>query len=245
MSLPRVFYLGPVPVYLFGVTIALGILAGTILAVREARRRGYNPERVVDLVLYLMIAGIAGARLMYVALEWDMYRANPLEILMLNHGGLSWHGALIGGILVAIWYLPKMGIPFWRLADFLAPSIALGYAIARVGCDIYGKATTVPWAVEVAGSLRHPAQLYSSLSSYLIFFILWQFRDRTRYDGQLFLMYVVLYSLSRGIIEYFREGQMVFGGLMSVAQLVSLGAVVAAFALMLYLGRRNRASAGV
>lgn len=237
MSVPTVYHIGPFHIYLYGLALATAILVGTGLTLWEARRLGLDADRLADLVLYLLTGGLLGARLLYVLLEPGPYLANPLEIVMIQHGGLSFHGAILGGTLAGYWQIRRNRWSFWRLADLFAPTLALGYAITRVGCDIFGAPATVPWAVRVGGVLRHPVQLYSSLSSYLIFILLWKFRNRTRYPGQLFLLYVILYSASRILIEMYRVSPTLVGPV-TVAQAASLAAVAGAGLVMRLLARK-------
>ncbi|MHB1420307.1 MAG: prolipoprotein diacylglyceryl transferase [Bacillota bacterium] len=231
------FELGPVHINTFGMTIALGILAALILSYREARRKGLDPEIILDFALYALVGGVVGARLLYILLyNPAYYLEHPAKVFSIQQGGLSIHGALLGGFLVALWFVRKHRISFWKLADTLAPSLALGQAIGRVGCDVFGvpMQRAWPWGVPVNGQLLHPAQAYEFLLNYLAFFILWRYRKKTRYDGQLFLIYVIMYSLIRGVVELFRINPVLFGPF-TVAHGVSLLFILAAVAAMYYL----------
>ncbi|MHB1125835.1 MAG: prolipoprotein diacylglyceryl transferase [Bacillota bacterium] len=231
------FELGPVHINTFGLTIALGVLVALFLAHREARRKGLDPDRILDFALYALIGGIIGARLLYILLyNPAFYLQNPMKVFAIQQGGLSIHGALLGGLLATLWFVRKHKISFWRLADTVAPSLALGQAIGRVGCDVFGvpMLRQWPWGVPVNGQLLHPAQVYEFLLNYGIFFFLWRRRQKNRYDGELFLTYVILYSLTRGIVELFRSNPVLFGPF-SVAHGVSLLFVVVAVVAMHYL----------
>jgi len=218
------FKLGPITIYKLGFFVALGMLVGMYLVLKEARRKGLNEDDVLNFTMPIIIFGFIGARLLFVLLDLAFYLENPAMILHVNEGGLSFHGAILGGLIAAVIYTRMKKISFYKLADTVAPSLALGYGIGRIGCDIYGKVTNVPWAVVVDGVPRHPAQLYSALAGFIIFMILWNRRKKTRYDGELFVNFVMLYSIYRFIIEFFRDSVMV--GSLSVAQWVSLGLVV-------------------
>ncbi len=238
VSAPRVFYLGTVPVYLYGMMIGLAIAVGMYFGLKEARRKGLDEEKVLDLILYMVVAGLLGARLVYVAFNLDYYLTNPLRVLMVFDGGLSFHGSVLGAVLVAVWHTRRYRLNFWKLADTFTPSLALGYAIARVGCDIFGVPTQVAWAVNIDGIPRHPVQVYASLTNYLFFFLLWKGRERVQVDGSLFLTYAILYSVYRFFIEFFRNSQMAYG--LSIAQWASLG--IGLGAVVLFLMRRKKGS---
>ncbi|KKM11272.1 hypothetical protein SY88_09375 [Clostridiales bacterium PH28_bin88] len=240
------FHLGPIHVNTFGLMIALGFLAALWVARREATRKGIGEERVTDFAIYALLAGIVGARLGYVFFYAPQYYLrNPLEILFIHQGGMSIHGAVIGGVLVGIWYVRKHKLSFWKLADTLAPSLVLGEAIGRIGCDIFGKpmATAFPWGVTVNGQLLHPAQVYEFLLDYLVFFLLWRKRQHIKYDGQLFLTYVILYAGVRGIVEFFRTNPVVYGPV-SIAHVLSLAFIMIGLIAMVLIRQRGQISSG-
>ncbi|MGE5576850.1 MAG: prolipoprotein diacylglyceryl transferase [Syntrophothermus sp.] len=225
------FHVGPLSVYFYGVMLAAGILAGVWLAMREGRRKGINPQDILDFALYAIVAGLIGARLVFVLFDLEFYLANPLEIIRLNEGGLSIHGGILGGALVALWLSRRRELSFWRLGDAIAPSVALGEAIARIGCDIYGAPTTVPWGILIGTQRYHNIPLYTTVALSAVFAVLWSRRKKARYDGEILLWFLILYSAARFIIEYFRVS-VSFLGLMTVAQFASLVIIVASLALM-------------
>ncbi len=234
------FKIGSIPVQTFGVFVALGVLAGLLLARWDARRKGFKEDVVMDFALYAILAGLAGARLFY-ALVYapGYYLANPLAILYFHEGGLSIHGGLIGGVLAGIWYVRKHRLSFWRLADLFAPAIALGQAIGRIGCDVFGKpmAGNWPWGVMVNGQLLHPAQVYELLLDFALFFYLWRRRTSLAYNGQLFIHFAVYYALIRGLIEFVRINPVVWGPF-TVAHAASLAFIVAAVVVGMVLKKR-------
>ncbi len=225
-----------ITIYAYGTMLSLAILVGGYLAYREGQRKGIEGERIVDFILYASIAGIVGSRLVYVLLEWGYYAADPVKILALRDGGLSFHGAVLGGAAVGWWFIRRYRLPFGKLADTFSPSLAIGYAIGRIGCFLngccYGIPTTLPWATltSYAPGLRHPTQLYASLANLVIFGLLWRWRQHRRFDGFLFLVYLILYSVYRFIIEFYRENTGATGGLTS-AQVASI--LIAAISLVL------------
>lgn len=241
----ELFHYGFITVYAYGTMLSLAILAGGYLAVREANRKGISQEAVLDFILYACIAGLVGSRLLYILLEIDSYAANPVKIFALRDGGLSFHGAVLGGAAVGIWFIRKYQVSFGRLADLFAPSLALGYAIGRIGCFLngccYGIPTGAWWGVftRYAPGLRHPTQLYATAANLLIFAVLWRLRRHRRFDGYLFLLYLILYSVYRFGNEFFRENLGPPAPL-TTAQIASLGIIGVSVALLGWFGARER-----
>jgi phosphatidylglycerol---prolipoprotein diacylglyceryl transferase len=241
---PILLKIGSVEIRWYGVMIALAFLTGTFLGVREARRKGYDPELIYDLLFYVMIAGIVGARLYYVMVSNPGYFVrHPLDIVAIWRGGLALHGGLIGGLLAGIWFCRKRHLAFWSFADLLTPSIMLGQAVGRGACTLngcsYGKPTTLPWAVTFTDPAAqaphniplHPTQFYEMATDILIFMILWKFRTRTRFDGQLFLLYAGIYAVARFILEFFRGDSLMVAGLFPVPQVFSVFLFIATLAV--------------
>ncbi|WP_406676795.1 prolipoprotein diacylglyceryl transferase [Moorella sp. ACPs] len=226
------FSLGPLPINTFGFMIALGVLAAVFIILREARRKCLNEDKVLDFTLLALILGIIGARVGYVVIADPVYYwQNPWQFFHLQAGGLSIQGALVGGILAGLIFCRRQRMPFWRLADIVAPGLALGIAIGRVGCDVFGRpmSSAWPWGVMVNGQLLHPAQVYEFILDYLLFFYLWRRRKKIAYEGQLFIHFIILYAAIRGLVEFVRYNPLVLGPL-SVAHVTSL-VFIATFAL--------------
>lgn len=251
---PTLFHLGPVQVHSYGTLLMVGFLAGILLSRREARRRQLSPDLPLDLGVWVLLASVAGARLIFAALNWNDFASRPVEVFFVwKEGGLSFHGGLLGGIVAALLFCRRHGLSFWVVADMLSPGLALGYALARIGCFLngccYGGPTDLPWGVQfprwpdspLLTPPSHPAQLYASLGSLLILEVLMSIRSRLRQPGQLFLTYLILYAILRTGVEVFRKGfsaQVLVDG-MTEAQVLSAGIIVIAVALL--LARRRRA----
>ncbi len=229
----------------YGTLIAIALLTGAWLAGREAARKGIPPERVQDFIVWASLFGILGARLYYLVFaDPGIFLRDPLGVLALWRGGLAIHGALLAGAGTALWYVRRHGLSFWRLADTLAPFVILGQAIGRLACflngDAYGIPTTLPWAITFTnpqsmaplGVPLHPTQLYEMGLSLILFGLLWWWRRRVRFDGQLFLLYAGGYGIIRFFVEQFRGDQLQYGGGMSAAQTISLIAVLVALAFL-------------
>ncbi|GEA18693.1 MAG: hypothetical protein PWR22_555 [Moorella sp. (in: firmicutes)] len=236
------FSLGPLPINTFGFMIALGVLAAVFIILREARRKGLNEDKVLDFTLLALILGIIGARVGYVVIADPVYYwQNPWQFFHLQAGGLSIQGALVGGVLAGLIFCRRQRIPFWRLADIVAPGLALGIAIGRVGCDVFGRpmGSAWPWGVMVNGQLLHPAQVYEFILDYLLLFYLWRRRKKITYEGQLFIHFIILYAAIRGLVEFVRYNPLVLGPL-SVAHVTSLVFIATAALASMILKKRTR-----
>lgn len=235
------FHIFGVPISYFGVMIALGILGGLAVAYFEVKRKKLDVDRMLDIVIYSIISAVVTARLFYI-LFYDLsyYIKNPMDILKIYEGGLSIHGALLGAFAFAIIYIRKHKLSFFKYADAMALGLILGQGIGRVGCDVFGKVMTIPyaWGIERHGQLLHPAQVYEFLLDYLVFFILWRKRKSIKYDGQLFLWYIIMFSINRGVVELFRNNPSVIGWF-SISHLLSVLFIVGALLVMLVI-RKNK-----
>ncbi|WP_432666074.1 prolipoprotein diacylglyceryl transferase [Wukongibacter baidiensis] len=236
----ELFRIGHVSIYLFGITIALGMLTGMAIMIKEAKRKGMDIDKLTDLAVYTIIASLIGARLYYVlAFNLEYYLANPKAIISIRDGGLSIQGALILGIGFAFWYTKKKRISFWEVADVFAPGIIIGQAIGRIGCDVFGvpMEKPYPWGVVANSQLLHPAQLYEALLDLLLFTYLWRSRSKVRYNGELFIKYIIGFSIIRGIVEFFRTNPIVYGPF-TIAHITSL--VIIAIALLIHKSIKKR-----
>lgn len=234
---PIIARIGPVAIHSWGLMVSLAVLVGVLVARHDADRAGITREDVIDLALYLAVGGFIGARLMFVALEPSLFLRDPAQIVMLTMGGVSIHGALIGGALAGLIFARMKKASFAKLADLVAAPLLLGQAIGRIGCflggDSYGKITGVPWAVHFPGvaGLRHPTQLYEAAIALAGFALLWSLRKRNWPAGQLFLVYLVTYSVIRFFVEIFRDSEYLIAQL-SYAQVASIAIVLVAGVLI-------------
>jgi phosphatidylglycerol:prolipoprotein diacylglycerol transferase len=250
---PVLFRIGPFTLHTYGVFVAMAFLSAIALALREARRVGEDSNKVLDLCFYALVAAIVGSRILYVLVNWSVFRHDPLEILRIWHGGLVFYGGFVGAVLTAVWYIRRHGLPFLKTLDIMGPSIAFGQFVGRIGCFFagccYGKACDLPWAVTFIhpeslapkGVPLHPAQVYSSLNGLLIFLVLVGLKRIKRFEGQIFWTYVLLYGVTRFVLEYFRDDErgMVIQGMFSTSQLFGLIMVGIAIAIMIILRRRS------
>jgi phosphatidylglycerol:prolipoprotein diacylglycerol transferase len=252
---PIAFQLGPITVHWFGVCIALAFLAGMWTATKRAPLAGIAGEHIADLVVpWLLIGGILGARIMFIMTYWkDEFVGKPWwEIFMIQRGGLVFYGGLIGASLAVIIFARIKKLSLWKLADILAPSIALGSMFGRIGCLMngccYGRACELPWAIRfpsshyTGGHPVHPTQIYDALLNLTLYLgLAWAFRHRQKFDGQIFAIYLMCYAITRSTVELFRgdySDAHLHNGL-TPAHLLSIGIFAAGAVLFFVLRSRS------
>ncbi|MBW2977410.1 prolipoprotein diacylglyceryl transferase [Candidatus Woesearchaeota archaeon] len=202
--------LGPITIQSYGVLVALAFLVATLLAVKEAKRRRLDSEKIYGLVIWLIVGGIFGSRLMYVIGNWSYFFPHDmLAIFKIWQGGLDWIGGFIGAAVAGLLHLKFNKLKPWKYADACAPSIAIGHAIGRIGCILgdgghVGKLTTMPWGFLINGEIRHVTAWYGLILESFNFLILWKLRKKKYFDGFLLAMYIFIYSIGRFIIDFFR-----------------------------------------
>jgi phosphatidylglycerol:prolipoprotein diacylglycerol transferase len=246
---PILIHFHGVTLYTYGLFLALGFLAAIWFTNRNARFYDIKSSDVSDLFFVILVSGIIGGRLLYVIINFDVFKASPLEIFKLWNGGLVFFGGFISAVAASIVTLKIKKLPFLKTADAIAPGAALGHGIGRLGCFFagccYGRQCDLPIAVEFShpDSLAplhvplHPTQLYMVCANLLLFFILVFLQRRKRFNGMIFLSYIILYSLFRFIIEFFRgdfRGDFFFEFL-SVSQGIGILAILAAIIVMVKL----------
>jgi len=250
---PIIIELGPITIYSYGLMVAIAYLSGIYVARIEATRKDIKIDLVYDLLFYLTIGSVIGARLYYLLLfNPSSIIKNPVSIFKIWQGGLAIHGAILGGMVTGLLFSRFRRVPFWRLADLIAPSIILGQAIGRIGCFLngccYGVATHSIFGVRFPeGSLPdiaynglavHPAQLYELILNLIGFFALWSMRRRIKFDGGLFLLYLMIYSCARIMVSGLRGDNLyIWGTGIGMAQVVSSAIFV--IALIVFIKRKR------
>jgi phosphatidylglycerol:prolipoprotein diacylglycerol transferase len=251
---PILCRLGGFTVNAYGFFVAVGFIVGFALAIRTARAKGIPFERVVDLFFYTLLSSILGSRILFVLTDVDFFLHHPSKILNLWEGGLVFYGGLLCAIAVAVVYMRRHRLPFWKVADLFSPPVALGLFFGRIGCFFagccYGTETSLPWAVVFTNpdSLArlnvplHPTQLYDAANGLVLFVILVWMQKRKTFDGQVFGCFVFLYSVSRYFIEMVRgdpRGSFL-GTALSTSQGIGMGLAIASLFMLFYLKKACR-----
>jgi phosphatidylglycerol:prolipoprotein diacylglycerol transferase len=247
---PIALSLGPIQVHWYGVIIGVGIALALYLAMREGERRGLHKDIFPDLMLWAIPIAILSARIYYVAFEWEYYSQNPGDIIKIWNGGIAIHGALIGSVITGIVFSKKRNISFWKLADIAAPSIIIGQAIGRWGNFInqeaHGGEVTRSFLeglflpdfivnqMYINGAYYHPTYLYESIWNLLGFILLLALRRVNLRQGEIFLSYVIWYSIGRFFIEGMRTDSLMLTESLRIAQTISIGLIVLAAGLIVY-----------
>ena len=262
---PKLFDFGEVSLFGFqfhailhtyGFLLAVGFLVALKVAAMRGKRFGLEANLMMDLGLYILVSALIGAKVLLLIVDWEHYRHAPLSLF--RSGGV-FYGGLVAAVVVSIWFFRKHKLPVWTTTDILAPSVALGHGIGRLGCFsagcCYGKPTigllgitfTNPYAKEIVGVPLniplHPTQLYDACAEFAIFGILIYLASRKTFDGQIFWSYVAMYSVGRFVIEFFRgdfERGFVFGGSLSTSQVIAALLFAAATFALIALGRLPR-----
>ncbi|HNT30613.1 MAG TPA: prolipoprotein diacylglyceryl transferase [bacterium] len=236
------FSLGPVTIYWYGICIITAIVIGYLIALRRAKIYGIATYHLENLFILTTLAGLAGARLYHVILEWGYYSRDPAEIINLRAGGLAIHGAILGALIVLILYARKTKIPLLPICDLTAPSLALGQAIGSWGNfftqELYGKPTDLPWKIYIEPAHRlpeyyyvnyyHPTFLYESLlslSAALLLFIISR-KLQNKSPGLIFGLYCICYGFIRFTMEMIRIDDVAVLGPFKFAQLASLVLII-------------------
>jgi len=250
---PIAFQIGPVAVRWYGLMYVVGFILFIVLGKYRARQNmltGWRSQDVDDMLLYGVFGTILGGRLGYVLFYKPLYYVdNPLEILSVWHGGMSFHGGLIG-VLIALWFFARARRKRWlAVTDFVAPLIPLGLGAGRIGNfingELWGRVTSGPWGMvfpQAGPEPRHPSQLYQfALEGVLLFVVLWVYTKRRRPMGAASGLFLVGYGVCRFVVEYAREPDSFLGLLalgLSMGQWLSLPMIAIGYAMMLWSYRR-------
>jgi phosphatidylglycerol---prolipoprotein diacylglyceryl transferase len=256
---PILFEYGPIKLYSYGLFLALAFLSAIFIGSREARRLGLPVEKFFDLCFWVVVAALAGSRLLYVILDPRPYLEHPLQIFALWTGGLDFQGGLFLALAAAVYYIRRHHLAWRPTLDALALGLPFGQFMGRIGCFMagccYGKPSNLPWAVTFTNPNTlcpikvpvHPTQLYEGFLDLGIFGLLFLFKGRKRYDGQMVLAYFSLAGLVRFFVEFFRSpldyrGPIIIWS-MPLTQVIALGLFVVSGVLLLWFGRRAAAAA--
>lgn len=256
---PIIFQIGPITIYSFGAMMALAALTAAWVVHAELKRCGYNPELASTMVFAAAVGGLVGARLLFIAEEWNNFLAAPMNYIFTG-AGFTWYGGFFGGAIAVSWVLKKHRIPWLVGADIAAPALALAYGVGRIGCHIagdgdWGTITDVPWGVAYTNAIVgwaepntgipyppgvrvHPTSIYEFMEGVIVFAILWSLRKRGYAPGTMAWLYLILGGVSRLVVEYWRINPVLALGL-TEAQWFSAGLVLIGGCLLYHQGTRK------
>ncbi len=257
---PIAFHLGSIAVHWYGIMYALALLSAIFVAkwfIKHDKLPITN-QMFDSYIWWVEIGVILGARLGYI-LFYDTntlyYLTHPWQIfnpyvngVYTGISGMSYHGAFIGFLIASLLFCKKYKVSFWFLADISVLGISAGYIFGRLGNffnqELVGRVTDLPWGIYVNGILRHPSQLYEGfLEGIIVFIILFIYRKRKQFNGQLAIMYGILYSIARIIAEFFRQPDIqlgfIYGGWLTQGMLLSSILALISVFTFIYIKRKN------
>ncbi len=246
---PILVHIGPFRLSWYGMMYVVGFFLSYLLVLYQVKRKDFvlSRQEVEDLYFYFILGLVIGARLGYVLFyDLKMYLADPFEIIRIDHGGMSFHGGLIGLLIVGILYARRHRKSFWKIADLFVVTAPVGLCLGRIGNfingELYGRVTRVPWGMifPKGGNLpRHPSQLYeSALEGAVLFLILWFVKDRKLPTGGLLALFLILYGCFRFFLEFFREPDAQLGfilGPFTMGQVLCASMMIGGGLLLVYL----------
>lgn len=248
---PVALQLGPLAIRWYGLMYLVGFVGAWWLMRRRAAQPGApcTAEQVDDLLFYGALGVILGGRIGYMLFYgWDQLAREPLSILKIWQGGMSFHGGFLGVLLAVWWYARKVGGSFWELIDFAAPAVPLGLGAGRLGNfingELWGRVTDVPWAFIVDGQARHPSQLYEAiLEGPILFALLWLYSAKPRPVMAVSGLFLIGYGSFRTLVEFFRLPDAHIGYLafdwMTMGHVLSIPMVLAGVVLLWLAYRRG------
>lgn len=256
---------GPFAIHTYGLMVALGFFFAISVVTNQAARKGMDGDQIVNMLFGLILTGVVGARLLFVALEWRSYVDRPLSIINIREGGLVFLGGVVCAAFYGLYFIRKYQLPFWKTTDAVILGLPLGQMFGRLGCVAagccYGRPTDLPWSITYTSPLAagaplnvpvHPVQLYESIGNLVIFLGLYLLArsNKQRFDGQVVIAYFVAYPVLRIVTETFRGDsvrgffmQDVLGQTLSTSQFISLVLLSAALVAG-FLRRRASLSSG-
>ena len=234
--LPDLFSIGLFTIHTYGLFVAVGFIVALLVTVRLGRDQGFGNQQVMDMGFVIIVSALIGSRITFVLINLPHYLRRPLDIFKIWEGGLVFSGGLVTVIIVMIWYIRRHRLSYWKTGDLWAPAVSIGQGFGRIGCFMagccYGKPADLSWGVIFTNpdSLAplnvslHPTQIYSSLGGFAIFIALLAIHARKKYEGQVFLWFLILHSTARLAVERFRgdDRGLIFGTDMSATQLIAL-----------------------
>jgi phosphatidylglycerol:prolipoprotein diacylglycerol transferase len=230
---PVLFEIGPLTIYTYGFFVFLGIICGYFFCLSQAKRYSLCGDKISDLIFWSIISGFVSARVLYIAINLSDFLEDPLS-LIISGSGFVFYGGLLGGVLFAWWFIKRKKLPLCTTLDLISPSLSLGHSLGRVGCFFYGCCFGRPTDsfigvvfpldsfAGISGKSVIPTQIISSFFLLVIFVLLLIIRDRRTFKGEVFLSYIILYSIFRFVIEFYRADPRGFILFFSTSQWIAL-----------------------
>lgn len=240
---PIAFTITGIDIRWYGILIGVAFLLAIYISYLRAPKFGIVQDDILDLTIFLIPCSIIGARAYYVIFSYDNYRGNFIQMLNLRAGGLAIHGGIIAGVIVSYIVAKRKKIKFSNLADLIMPQVALAQAIGRWGnffnSEAHGGPTNLPWAITVYGEKVHPTFLYESIWCFFIFILLIFLSNKIKFNGQIALLYAMLYSFERFWVEGLRTDSLMIGKFRQ-AQVLSLVVFILALSAYIYQVRKYK-----
>ena len=240
---PIAFTIAGIDIRWYGILIGVAFLLAIYISYLRAPKFGIVQDDILDLTIFLIPCSIIGARAYYVIFSYDNYRGNFIQMLNLRAGGLAIHGGIIAGVIVSYIVAKRKKIKFSNLADLIMPQVALAQAIGRWGnffnSEAHGGPTNLPWAITVYGEKVHPTFLYESIWCFFIFILLIFLSNKIKFNGQIALLYAMLYSFERFWVEWLRTDSLMIGQFRQ-AQVLSLVVFILALSAYIYQVRKYK-----
>ena len=240
---PIAFSIAGIDIRWYGILIGVAFLLAIYISYLRAPKFGIVQDDILDLTIFLIPCSIIGARAYYVIFSYDNYRGNFIQMLNLRAGGLAIHGGIIAGVIVSYIVAKRKNIKFSNLADLIMPQVALAQAIGRWGnffnSEAHGGPTNLPWAITVYGEKVHPTFLYESIWCFFIFILLIFLSNKIKFNGQIALLYAMLYSFERFWVEGLRTDSLMIGQFRQ-AQVLSLVVFILALSAYIYQVRKYK-----
>jgi phosphatidylglycerol:prolipoprotein diacylglycerol transferase len=253
---PNLLSIGPFSIHTYGLFVAIGLFAGLMITVRIGKTEGIAAQRIMDMGFIMILSTLLGSRSMYVLMNLSRYCENPLDVLRIWQGGLVFSGGVILAVAAMLWYSRQHRLSLWKVGDLWSPAVAIGQGIGRIGCFMAGCCFGTPTDLRLGivfthpDSLAplnvplHPTQIYSAISGFTIFLILLGLYRNRKFEGQIFLWFLILHSTARLFIERFRgdDRGILLNSSMSITQFVTILLLAAAVLALMLLKRTENKS---
>jgi len=248
---PVLLSIGPLQIRYYGLFFVMGFVIAYFLLNYLAKRKEIDltKDDIADFLLYMIIGTVLGARIFYVFVyNLPFYLSNPLQIIAVWNGGLAFHGGIIGAAIAGFYFTKRKNIDFYTIADIVVIPLALSLALGRLGNftngELYGRITDVPWSFKFpdAEGFRHPSQIYASFKNLLIFFTLWIIKDKKLPKGFMFWTFVIMYSILRFTVEFFRQPDPQLGfiiGFLTMGQILSIVMFLVGIVFMYHINKKK------